>query len=223
MKSKSFRIIHISDLHGDLSVIKSIGKEIEEADLIALSGDLTHFGGEPEAEETLADLLAANVPIAAVPGNCDREGVAKYLKRIGISVDTISREFNGFLVCGFGGSLPAPAPTPTTYPEEVFSDRLSKLLDESPGPDIAIIHQPPANTKLDRVQSGVHVGSCAVRDFIERSEAAVCLTGHIHESYGIDKIGKTVVVNPGTARLGRYAIIEISNGTVMAELRTIAD
>jgi hypothetical protein len=50
--------------------------------------------------------------------------------------------------------------------------------------------------------SRVHVGSRAIRQFIERHQPPLVLSGHIHESPRIscsyrDAIGRTVVVNPG--------------------------
>ena len=73
---------------------------------------------------------------------------------------------------------------------------------------------------LDRIHSGAHVGSRAVRRFIERSGAMVCLTGHIHESNGIETIGETLVVNPGAGGHGRYAVIEIQGRSATAALKT---
>ncbi len=35
------------------------------------------------------------------------------------------------------------------------------------------------------------------------------ICGHIHEAKGIDKIGNTLIINPGAARDGHYATIEI--------------
>ena len=50
--------------------------------------------------------------------------------------------------------------------------------------------------------------------FIERARPALCLTGHIHESAGTDRIGDTVIVNPGPFRHGRYAMCTLENGSV---------
>ncbi|CAD7778588.1 MAG: hypothetical protein KCCBMMGE_00679 [Candidatus Methanoperedenaceae archaeon GB37] len=35
----------------------------------------------------------------------------------------------------------------------------------------------------------------------------MCLTGHIHEARNIDKIGKTLILNPGTIAQG-YILVE---------------
>lgn len=65
---------------------------------------------------------------------------------------------------------------------------------------IFVIHTPPYDTKLDMVFNRTrvkHVGSVAVRRFIERYQPLATLHGHVHESAGIEKIGKTICVNPG--------------------------
>ena len=49
------------------------------------------------------------------------------------------------------------------------------------------------------------------------------LSGHIHEDYGIRYADGTTFVNPGPARDGMYAIIEIDGGAVSAELFSIKD
>jgi len=46
------------------------------------------------------------------------------------------------------------------------------------------------------------------RAFIEARQPAVCITGHIHESPGVDRIGRTTVVNAGAFRDGGFVVIE---------------
>jgi Icc-related predicted phosphoesterase len=41
-------------------------------------------------------------------------------------------------------------------------------------------------------------GSQAVRDVLERHQPLLALHGHIHESRGVAKVGKTVCINPGS-------------------------
>ena len=216
---KAVRILQISDLHGNTSFIDDIAGEIESANIVALAGDITNFGGKRRAAEIVDRVLSLNPCVAAVPGNCDRGGVATYLEEKGVSVDGVACHLNGLCVCGMGGSLPGPAPTPNEFSEKQLAARLEKFLAENDPPDIAIIHQPPINSALDRVSSGAHVGSNSVRDFIERSGAIACLTGHIHESIGIDIVGNTKTVNPGPAVHGRYAIIEIQDRMASVELK----
>ena len=74
----------------------------------------------------------------------------------------------------------------------------------NPKKTIYVIHAPPFNTKLDIVASGSHVGSKAVREFIEQEQPYLTLHGHIHESPKMsgsfmDKIGSTICINAGSS------------------------
>ena len=62
---------------------------------------------------------------------------------------------------------------------------------------IYVTHSPPWRTKLDRLVDGTPIGSRAIREFIERAQPPLTLHGHVHESPGVDKLGRTVMVNPG--------------------------
>jgi uncharacterized protein len=51
--------------------------------------------------------------------------------------------------------------------------------------------------RMGQLETGP-VGSTAVRRAIEAYQPMVGLHGHIHESRGIARIGRTVVINPGS-------------------------
>ena len=79
---------------------------------------------------------------------------------------------------------------------------LTKL--SNPKKTVYVIHAPPFNTKLDIITTGTHVGSKAVRGFIEKEQPLLTLHGHIHESPQMsgswkDKIGKTICINVGSS------------------------
>ncbi len=87
---------------------------------------------------------------------------------------------------------------------------LEQLAGQSPpGETIYVLHSPPHQTRCDMLAHGVHVGSHAIRRFVERHRPPLVLSGHIHESPRVsssfrDAIGPSVVVNPGqfgTSRL----------------------
>jgi len=65
---------------------------------------------------------------------------------------------------------------------------------------VFVIHTPPYNTKLD-ITNMKHVGSVAVRRFIEKYQPLATLHGHVHESAGTEKIGKTICINPGQSKI----------------------
>jgi Icc-related predicted phosphoesterase len=70
-------------------------------------------------------------------------------------------------------------------------------------PTIFISHNIPVETKLDIVKNkssyahGKHLGSYVARKFCEKYKPLMCIGGHIHEGIGKDKIGKTLLINPG--------------------------
>jgi Icc-related predicted phosphoesterase len=83
---------------------------------------------------------------------------------------------------------------------------IEEELDRLPTPEpelmIAVVHCPPYQTRCDVLFDGKHIGSVALRRWIERCQPRVTLHGHIHESPSIsgtyfDRLGRTVVVNPG--------------------------
>jgi Icc-related predicted phosphoesterase len=105
-----------------------------------------------------------------------------------------------------------------SYRESTETDLAAKLDGMASGlehPDTAVfnIHVPPYDTGIDEapvldselmVQQAAGqvkmapVGSTAVRALIERVQPLVGLHGHIHEALGFRKLGRTVVMNPGS-------------------------
>jgi Icc-related predicted phosphoesterase len=117
---------------------------------------------------------------------------------------------------GFG--LPysniTPWHLPGDIPEEVLEEKIETLARKlrDPANSIFVTHVPPVNTIIDIAphledlhlkvdMTGVqmsHVGSTAVRAAIERYQPFMSLHGHIHESKGLAKIGRTRCFNAGS-------------------------
>lgn len=71
-----------------------------------------------------------------------------------------------------------------------------------PANTLFVLHSPARGTHCDLVQGGHHVGSRAIRKFIETHQPPLVLSGHIHESPRVsgawrDTVGRSIVVNPG--------------------------
>ena len=99
-------------------------------------------------------------------------------------------------VAGLGYSSPTPFNTPGEYTEAELAKRLARF--ESLDPLVLICHAPPHGTELDRVRDGLHAGSKAVRDFVDRVQPEYLFCGHIHEAEGITvPMGKTRATNVG--------------------------
>ncbi len=110
--------------------------------------------------------------------------------------------------------------TPWKCEGDLEESDLQRMLDalaaklQSPERAVFNLHCPPADTKMDvaplldsqlrpvYLPGGepqmVHVGCKAVRALIQRVQPMLGLHGHIHESRGYEKIGRTMCFNPGS-------------------------
>jgi len=78
-----------------------------------------------------------------------------------------------------------------------------------------LTHNSPYNTKLDLIKDkkahklarGKHYGSYLERLMINRFKPNLVLCGHIHENFGIDKLGKSTLVNVGSTREGKLLLL----------------
>lgn len=82
-------------------------------------------------------------------------------------------------------------------------DALEQLASQCvPHDSVFVLHSPPHGTACDMIGTRTHVGSRAIRAFIEQHQPRLTLSGHIHESARVsgswrDTVGATVCVNPG--------------------------
>jgi Icc-related predicted phosphoesterase len=101
----------------------------------------------------------------------------------------------GFVVAGLGYSNPTPFNTPGEYSEAEIARRLEAFAGLKPL--VLICHCPPKTTPLDRVRDGVHIGSTAVREFLEKHPPAHFVCGHVPEAAGAMRLGPAKAVNAG--------------------------
>jgi Icc-related predicted phosphoesterase len=100
-----------------------------------------------------------------------------------------------------GEIQPTDAATIAARPS--IAEALATLAQRSdPRRTIYVCHTPPFNTPLDAMPRGRHVGSKALRAFIEQHAPPLTLHGHIHESPEISgryavQLGATWSINPG--------------------------
>src|SRR6202023_3487600 len=114
--------------------------------------------------------------------------------------------------------------------EEELGKRLAKMLDAVPAGRQVVVnfHNPPYSSGLDFAAeldanlmpvlrggkpSIIPVGSKAVREAIKKYQPVVGLHGHIHESRGAQKIGRTLCLNPGSdysSGVLRGAVLDIA-------------
>ncbi len=156
----------------------------------------------------LEDLEGSSVNFFIIAGNVDHPLMDVVLNKFVPKSFT----FRG-LVFGKCSYVPfTPFGTYREAPEEVIELCLPKF-----PVDILVSHSPPKGyLDMSRYHGGGHVGSEAVLKWIRKNKPLLSLHGHIHESPGTEKLGKTTLVNPGSeAEHGtlRYAIIELDSET----------
>lgn len=226
------RIIALSDIHMSAANMASI-PGICDADLVILNGDLTNYGNRDDAKTILNEVLGFNPRVLAQLGNLDNIEINDYLEDLGMNLHGQARLFQS-QVCffGVGGSNITPFRTPTEFTEDELAALLqqgyqqakefiglAEPLNKKRIPLVLVSHTPPRNTTVDRLRDGSHVGSQAVRDFIEHHDLDLCLTGHIHEAKNSDTIATTPVINPGMVRDGGWVDIQIEHSTLTATLQ----
>ncbi|MCD6319753.1 MAG: metallophosphoesterase [Candidatus Desulfofervidaceae bacterium] len=212
-------LVAFGDIHGMVNYIDQI-KELPQADWVIITGDLSNHGGRKEAEAIINHIKQYNPHILAQLGNMDRLEMDTYFTELGINLHGHGYKLTDNLaILGVGGSTPTPFGTPTEYSEEEIAAFLYTAYDEIKDVPhkILVSHTPPYGTNVDIVGRGEHVGSRVIREFIEKYQPEVCLTGHIHESRNVDKIGKTIILNPGTINLG-YTLVSWDGTNLEAKL-----
>jgi uncharacterized protein len=136
----------------------------------------------------------------------------------------------GFTMISVGYSNPTPWRSPRELPEEQLAARINAEAAKVPDMSRAIfnLHVPPKDTPIDQamaldeqfrpvLKSGspviTGVGSVAVREAIRTYQPMLGLHGHIHESRGEARIGRSKSINPGS---------EYSEGVLRGALITVS-
>lgn len=208
------KILGLTDLHtGGIIPLEDIRKVVEDEkiDLIILAGDLTTFGSSDLVKKVLEEFALLERTIFYIPGNMDsvNSGAFEFSRVKPLHARVIYYQGINFL--GLGASNPTPFNTPFTLEEKELTKLLVKMKTEikNESPIFLVSHAPPFATEADKIHSGAHVGSTAVKDFIEKEHPFVVLCGHIHESKSLFKMNDTLCINPGPARHRNGTIIEI--------------
>ena len=218
------KIISFGDIHEDLNNLTLLKNEMESADLVIVTGDLTNFNGRKEAERVIDEIMKYNENVLAQLGNLDQPEVNDYLTEKGINLHR-----NGFIrddigIFGVGGSNLTPFNTPTEFSEDEIETFLLEGIDKVKDAKFKIMvpHMPPKDTKIDIITAGAHVGSQSVRDFILKHKPDIALSGHIHEARGSDTIESTLAFNAGMFREGGYVVITKTPEGLSAELKVLS-
>jgi len=168
---------------------------------------------------SIEDNIPREKDIILMPGNDDIFDIDPVIQKSDRVIYPLNKLVE--LPLGYGMlSLDYVNPTPWNTPREAEEKTLWKMLEEKANlvdrewrKIICSFHPPPYNTKLDlapKLDKNLrpvysfgelekeNVGSKSVRKFFEKYNPLIGLHGHIHESPGYDKVGGTLVFNPGS-------------------------
>ncbi len=163
-------------------------------------------------------LAPLGIPLWVIPGNDDDPSVdaildgAQYARNVDHQVVELDERHE---LVSMGDTSMTPWECPRDYPEEHMVGAVRDLVAQIRNPAGAIFnfHCPPFNTKIDQApaltadlkivhQAGqvmmTSAGSPAIRRAVEEVQPLLSLHGHIHEARGVQKVGRTVALNPGS-------------------------
>jgi len=189
-------------------------------------------------------LKGTDVKCYISPGNDDRFDIDVVLKASSLVLypeeDVVRGDCNHEMITN-AWTNPTPWNSPRETSEEELAKKIAQMTSKVERMENCIfnLHCPPYNTQLDVapeldatlkpiVNSGgginmIHVGSVAVREAIEKHKPLLGIHGHIHESRGFAKIGRTLCINPGSEYgegILRGAIINLDDKGIKSHLLT---
>ncbi len=171
-------------------------------------------------------LNSHGVPALIIPGNMDAPKF-RYWKLMDKIRDELTNvfqihsyplELGGLTFAGFGGEVHE------TEWEDYFvcmysAEDLAEA-DLASGPNAVILtHSPPIGKMVSR-DGEKEKGSFVINKLINDRTPRLLICGHAHDGSGQEIIGKTVVVNPGALKNGRFALIDLDEN-IEVEHRTL--
>ncbi|MBW2966404.1 metallophosphoesterase [Candidatus Woesearchaeota archaeon] len=188
------KILTFVDLHGNMSALKKLVERAKKDDieLIICAGDISAFSDK--LNKLIGEFSKVKKPFLIIPGNHEEDDeLEKACNPFNNCVNIHKKGFSGedFTVLGYGGG---------GFSEiDKRFDRLAKSFKKMIKKDkvILVTHAPPYNTNVDRINKRP-CGNKSIRNFILEVKPDLVVCGHLHENAGkMDKIGKTLVINPG--------------------------
>jgi uncharacterized protein len=187
-------------------------------------------------------LAGTDVKCYVSPGNDDPFEVDGLLADSGHLVNPENKvvDLGGYEMITLGFANPTPWDSPREVPDEKLGEMVESLAGKVAKAERAVynLHVPPIGTELDKapavdsefryVREGlsvkvIHAGSASVRRAIEAHQPLLGLHGHIHESKGFARIGRTLCLNPGSEYADgilRGAIVDLEGDKVKEFLLT---
>ena len=207
------RFLVITDLHQNTDMIDRFNGIIREtgAEFVLFLGDVTDFGTGEQAADIISRIESK---VYVIPGNCDPLDLPEKIRDVAIDMHGNAADIGGYRLVGLGGSNITIFHTAFELEEDALYDGLKRNACEGM---ILMTHAPSVGI-LDEIPSGANVGSPAIKRIVDEYHPILALSGHIHEAIGCKVIDGTTFVNPGPAREGYCAVVDIIDGKVDVEL-----
>lgn len=198
------KLVVISDTHGLHSKLK-----LPEGDILIHAGDFTTHSNVDEFEDFLTWIGSIETKykkVMIIPGNHDHGAADNpfmykdLLKRltkntIDLWLETYEKgqtyEFEGFSFFGF----PHAAYSIDINRFFLSRDNYKKLIPNLLKCDILVAHAPPHGILDTGGRQMVPLGSKALYNKIFELQPKLVISGHIHEQYGIQRVGNIDFIN----------------------------
>jgi Icc-related predicted phosphoesterase len=158
-----------------------------------------------------SDRMPEKVQCIWTGGNDDEQDVLNDFRNRDVGRFTYGEDqvhdFGGYKIISLGVSNRTPFETARERTESEICRMLEELARQLSDTEKLLlnVHVPPFNcgdldlaTDIQYPHYLVHVGSTAVRKFIEDWKPLADFAGHVHERKGATKIGRTWIFNPGS-------------------------
>ena len=207
------KFLVITDLHQKTENIPWINGLVDEyePEAILCLGDVTDMGTGDQAADIISKM---NCRVYCLPGNCDARDLPEKISRVATDMHGRSAEIGGVYIAGLGGSNITIFDTPFELTEEEIDAKLRPISR----PGMVLMTHAPSYDIFDHIPNGTPVGSPAIRKIVEEFKPVLALSGHIHEDFGVEKIGDTVFCNPGPAKDRYAAVVDIVEGNVTVKM-----
>jgi Icc-related predicted phosphoesterase len=217
----------ISDIHGNFENLhrftEACKNDFPDLKYLLVGGDLSRKPSWSEdwvqaktnsMIEAAQILSSFDLKTFFIPGNDDIEDPFpdfQQLRNVLCVRNEVVEVEPGIGLLGFSYVPPTPFFTRYERDEKTIRNTLEPLFRQLQAFEFKIVmcHAPPYGTNLDlardwyiknhRVQQEIlrHVGSKSIHKLVGRYQPDIGLFGHVHESAGICRIGRTLCVNPG--------------------------
>jgi len=189
------KILAFADTHGKLKAMERIMEKGKDVDLLVCAGDISNFGHN--LEKLIVKFKKLNKTMLIIHGNHEtKEQLMELAKKYSwlLFIHKGSYQLGNYHFFGYGGDGFA-----REDPEyEKLIKKFKKTLKKN-SKVVLITHGPPYGTRCDLMPQG-HVGCKTYTKVDKELKPILHICGHLHETDSRrDKIGNTLVINPGAA------------------------